>query len=227
MRLAAIDTSTNLGSVALFEDGLIIAEDSHRVSNAHGESLLPMVDALFALAGWTPASVHRWAVGIGPGSFTGIRIAVATAKGIVLATGAEVVGVTSLDALADGVTAGVVVSVMAAGKGEAFVQVRASRSLVMRPQHVLLAEVAARLSAVVALADPADTVTVVGEAGAGIDWTALGRRPRFLADAPHDLPRAAALGRVALDRAPVDADALEPVYVRAPDITMPRTGARP
>jgi tRNA threonylcarbamoyladenosine biosynthesis protein TsaB len=226
VRLAAIDTSSSLGSIALFEDGLIVAEDSHRVSNAHGESLLLMVDALFARAGWTAASVHRWAVGIGPGSFTGIRIAVATAKGIVLATGAEVVGVTSLDALADGVTAGVVVSVMAAGKGEAFVQVRSSRSLVMQPQHVILADVAARVSAVVELVDPADTITVVGEAASGIGWSALGQRLEFLADAPHDLPRAAAVGRVALDRAPVDADALEPVYVRAPDITMPRTGAR-
>ena len=51
MRLAAIDTSTALGSVALVEDGRLVVEDSRRVSNAHGESLLPMVSALFAIAG--------------------------------------------------------------------------------------------------------------------------------------------------------------------------------
>ena len=66
MRLAAIDTSTALGSVALFEDGVLVAEDSRRVSNAHGESLLPMVSALFARAGWAAADVARWGVGTRP-----------------------------------------------------------------------------------------------------------------------------------------------------------------
>ncbi len=128
MRLAALDTSSALGSVALFEDGLLVSEVSHRVSNAHGESLLPMVDALFSRVRWTAASVERWAVGVGPGSFTGIRVAVATVKGIVLATRADVVAVTSLDALAHGLDEGLIVSVLPAGKGEMFVQARSSGS---------------------------------------------------------------------------------------------------
>ncbi len=53
-RLAAIETSTALGSVALFEDGALVAEDERRVSNAHGESFLPMVNALFERVGWRP-----------------------------------------------------------------------------------------------------------------------------------------------------------------------------
>jgi tRNA threonylcarbamoyladenosine biosynthesis protein TsaB len=220
MRLAAIDTSTALGSVALFEDGALVAEDARRVSNAHGESLLPMVDALFARHGWTPASVARWGVGLGPGSFTGTRIAVATAKGIAIATGAELVGVTSLDAIAHGLggEGELVVSVVDAGKGEVFVQAVGAGGVVVAPCHVKIAEAGARIAGAGA---GGRRILVVGEAGAGIDWSALGD-VTLLSSAPHDLPRASSVGRLALGRAAEDADSLEPVYVRPPEITMPK-----
>jgi tRNA threonylcarbamoyladenosine biosynthesis protein TsaB len=224
MRLAAIDTSTALGSVALFEDGELVAEQSQRVSNAHGESLLPMVAALFERVGWQPAQVQRWGVGIGPGSFTGVRIAVATAKGIALATGAELVGVTSLDALAEGVDdrgGTVVASVLEAGKGEVFVQARREGQVVLGPSHVVLAEVGATLARIAGAEGP---VVVAGEAASELDLSALGVRVILAVAAPHDLPRASIIGRIAHARTPDDADALEPLYVRPPDITMPKKG---
>jgi tRNA threonylcarbamoyladenosine biosynthesis protein TsaB len=220
MRLAAIDTSTVLGSVALFDDGVLVAEDTRRVSNAHGESLLPMVSALFASAGWTAADVARWGVGLGPGSFTGIRIAVATAKGIAIATGAELVGVTSLDAIdhALGTPVETVVSVIGAGKGEVFVQARRGDSRVLPPTHLRAGDVAARLSEIVA----GSRVLVAGEGASGIDWSALGVEVELVLAPPHDLPHASSIGRIALTRPAGDADALEPVYVRPPEITMPK-----
>lgn len=226
MRLAAIDTSTALGSVALFEDGQLVAGDSQRVSNAHGESLLPMVAVVFERAGWQPAQVERWGVGIGPGSFTGVRIAVATAKGIALATGAQLVGVTSLDALAEGLDdrgGAVVVSVLEAGRGEVFVQARRDGAIVLGPSHVVLADVGACLERI---ARAASSMVVAGEAASGLDLSALaGCRVTLTVREPHDLPRASVIGRIAHGRAPDDADALEPLYVRPPEITMPRTAA--
>lgn len=224
-RLAAIDTSTALGSVALFEDDTLVAEDAQRVSNAHGESLLPMVNALFARVGWAPADVARWGVGVGPGSFTGVRIAVATAKGIAIATGAELVGVTSLDALAHGLATGeeLVASVVEAGRGEVFVQVRRGATLVLEPRHVPTEELAATVAAAAAVAGVA-RVVVAGEAAAGVDWSPLGGLVRLVTAPPHDLPRATAVGRIARARPAEDADALEPVYVRPPEITMPKAG---
>ncbi len=220
MRLAAIDTSSPLGSVALFQDGELVAEAEQRVSNAHGESLLPMVAAVFADAGWTPADVALWGVGIGPGSFTGVRIAVATAKGIAIATGARLVGVTSLDALAHGIDAQLVASVLGAGKGEVFVQARRDGKVVLGPSHVVLAEVGAYLAKI---AGASSAVVVAGEDAAGLDLAALGPRATIVTASPHDLPRASAVGRIALSREPDDTDALEPLYVRPPEITMPRT----
>lgn len=221
-RVASVDTSTALGSVALFEDGRLVAEDARRVSNAHGESLLPMVHALFERVGWRPADVARWGVGVGPGSFTGVRIAVATAKGIVLATGAELVGVTSLDALELDVEGEVVATLVDAGKGEVFLQARRGGRggpLLLQPTHARVGEIGARLAAVTGDA----RVVLVGEVAAPLDLAALGDRVKRLTDAPHDLPRASAVGRIALDRAPEDAAALEPSYVRPPEITAPKT----
>jgi tRNA threonylcarbamoyladenosine biosynthesis protein TsaB len=216
-RLAAIDTSTALGSVALFEGDELVLEEARRVSNAHGESLLPMVDAVFARAGWKPSAVARWGVGVGPGSFTGVRIAVATVKGIVFATGAQVVGVTSLDALAHGLEGDHVAAVVDAGKGESFLQVRRGGALVLGPVHVRVADVASRLAGLVG----GGHVVVAGELSVEPDWSPLGDRVRRVTTSPHDLPRASAVGRLALGRTPQDAVALEPSYVRPPEITMP------
>lgn len=219
MRLAAIDTSTVLGGIALFEDGALVGQESRRVSNAHGESLLPMVSGLFERLGWSPGQVRRWGVGIGPGSFTGVRIAVATVKGIALATGAEVVGVTSLDALALGLDADVIVSLVDAGKGEVFAQVRRGGQLVLAPSHVRLEDLGRRLAAI---AGASATIIAAGEPAPALDLSAFGSRATVVVSAPHDLPHAAAVGRMAMARAPDDTEALEPLYVRPPDITVPR-----
>ncbi|MBX3220727.1 MAG: tRNA (adenosine(37)-N6)-threonylcarbamoyltransferase complex dimerization subunit type 1 TsaB [Labilithrix sp.] len=224
-RLAAVDTSTALGSVALYEGERLVAEDARRVSNAHGESLLPMIDALFAGAGWTAADVGRWCVGVGPGSFTGVRIGVATVKGIVLGTGAELVGVSSLEAMAamaagaeDAAGDAIVVAAIDAIRGELYVQVAGrvrSEPACLRPEAI-----EAWLEAIAPARD-AGEVTLVGEAAAKIPALAS-RSVRLLAAGDHALPHARGVALVGRGRQPVPPDALEPLYVRAPEITTPR-----
>jgi tRNA threonylcarbamoyladenosine biosynthesis protein TsaB len=220
VRVAAIETGSALGSVALFEDGRLVAQDEERAPDGHGERFLPMMDGLFARIGWIPASIGRWGVGIGPGSFTGVRIGLSLAKGIVLATGADLVGVTSLDALVDELAAGEahVVSLLPAGRGELFVQVKHRDRLVLAPCHIRLDEVAARFAEL----DPAAHFVVAGEWARQVDWSLLGDRISLASDPPHDRPRASAVGRIAHIRPPEDAIALEPAYVRPPEITMPK-----
>ncbi len=221
MRLCAIDTATALGQVALAEDGRIVAEDARRVSNAHGESLMPMVDALFARAGWRPGSVARWAVDIGPGSFTGLRIGVATVKGIALVTGAELVGVSSLEALAWGLDAelepgAVVAAVLDGGRGELFVRVARGKDVAVEPAHVKVERVVELLSGV-----RCRRMILAGEAAVSLDVTRLPFPAELRAAAPHDVPRVSSIVGIAGSLAPVDADTLEPLYVRPPEITLP------
>jgi tRNA threonylcarbamoyladenosine biosynthesis protein TsaB len=224
MRICAIDTATAFGQVTLAEDGRIVAEDSRRVSNAHGESLMPMMDALFGRAGWRPESVERWAVDIGPGSFTGLRIGVATVKGIALVTGAELVGVPSLDALAWGLDAELgpetaVASVLAAGKGEIFVRVATGAHVTLAATHVKIERAVDLLSGV-----RCGRMILVGEAATSVGTERLPFAVELRTSPPHDVPRASSIAQMARSLPPADADALEPHYVRPPEITLPRNG---
>jgi tRNA threonylcarbamoyladenosine biosynthesis protein TsaB len=229
VRLVAIDTSSPLGSVALFQRGELVAEDVRPVVTGHGESLLPAIDAMLERAGWDPGSVARWAVDVGPGSFTGLRIGLATVKGVLLVTGAELVTVTSLDALAYGAASldDLVVSLLAAGKGELFIQATRAGASIMPPSYLRIGDVAGALQELAAMTLAAKVV-VVGEAAKQVDWSAMTARRsvELRVEPPHDCPRASSVGRIALAGAPVaDVDGLEPLYIRPPDITMPKPRA--
>ncbi len=209
MKLVAIDTSSQLGTIAALEDDRLVAERSSSVRNAHGESLVGLLDDLFRELGWAPADVARWAVGIGPGSFTGTRVAVATVKGIAIATGAEVVAVNGFDALERGLTEPCV-SLIDAGKGEVFFRIGGGE-----PGHASLETVRERVRA-------QGLALAVGEPARALEMEGV----RVLSSAPNDVPRAATIGALARGRTPDDVDALEPLYVRPPDITMPSASPR-
>lgn len=102
MRLLALETATSLGSVALLDDGVVVREHSDRVPRQHLEWLVPAVAGVLTAAGWTPADVDAVAVSTGPGSFTSLRIGIATAAMWARSRGIPAVGVPTLDALALG-----------------------------------------------------------------------------------------------------------------------------
>ncbi|MDP8225292.1 MAG: tRNA (adenosine(37)-N6)-threonylcarbamoyltransferase complex dimerization subunit type 1 TsaB [Candidatus Lernaella stagnicola] len=102
MKILALDTSTRAGSVALLEGEQLVSSYALDVTATHSERLLPAVDRCLTDAGWRLADVELIACAKGPGSFTGLRIGLATAKGVALATGTPLVGVNSLEASALG-----------------------------------------------------------------------------------------------------------------------------
>ena len=97
MVILAFDTATDVATSALVADGEVLGERSSRAV-----TLLEDVDALLRQAGAHTRDVEALAVGIGPGSFTGVRIGLSTARGLALALAIPVAGVSTLDALAAG-----------------------------------------------------------------------------------------------------------------------------
>jgi len=126
MRLVAIDASTWWGGVALLEvrDGVprIVAEIGVYVEDSHAARLLPLVEGLLTTAGWPKDSLDAYAAVRGPGSFTGVRVALGLISGLALATARPCVGVGSLDAMAEafGPTAFDRVPLLDAGRGDVY-----------------------------------------------------------------------------------------------------------
>lgn len=100
MKILAIESSALTASVAVCEDNLPIAAMTLQTGHTHSDTLLPMVEQLLAHAGWTVQNIDLFAVPVGPGSFTGIRIGVSLIKGLAFDSGKPCVGVSSLEGMA-------------------------------------------------------------------------------------------------------------------------------
>ncbi len=96
----AIDTSTAYGSICLSGEGRLVAELTWRAEQSHTRQLVPAIDWLMRQQGVTPSQIKALFVAKGPGSFTGLRIAFSTVKGLALVNGAPVAAVGTLDAYA-------------------------------------------------------------------------------------------------------------------------------
>jgi tRNA threonylcarbamoyladenosine biosynthesis protein TsaB len=125
VKLLAFDTATSATVVALDAGDGRFVEARHDPPPGerpgHAQQLLGLIAGVTTRAGIATTEVDRIVVGVGPGSFTGLRIGIATARGLAQASGAELVGVSSLEALALGAGEGRVLAAIDARRGELFV----------------------------------------------------------------------------------------------------------
>ena len=204
-------------------DGVVLAEGVYRESRSHTASLPLLVERVFGDAGLALEDLEGIAVSIGPGSFTGLRIGLALAKGLAFAGGLPLVGVPTLEALAWVVDAEPGTTVCAA--------LDARKREVYAALFAVEAEGPRRLTPDLALAPEALAArlprpcTVVGDAGE-VYGEALGAHARLLPFATHH-PRGGVIARLGAARLAAGEAAnlgtLEPVYVRLPDAELPRS----
>lgn len=100
MKILAIEASAAVAGAAILEDGRLVGEYETNFKKTHSQTLLPMVDALVKMTETDKASIEAVAITAGPGSFTGLRIGAATAKGIAMALDLPIIAVSTLDSLA-------------------------------------------------------------------------------------------------------------------------------
>jgi tRNA threonylcarbamoyladenosine biosynthesis protein TsaB len=100
MKILGIDTSTPIGSIALMDGDNLVAEHTLNIVQAHSSRLMPAIDSVLKWGNITVEALDGCAVGIGPGSFTGIRIGVATIKSVCYALDTPIAGISTLETIA-------------------------------------------------------------------------------------------------------------------------------
>lgn len=226
MKTLAFDTSTFTATAAVVDGRDVLAESSALQRAGHSERLLPLVDEVLARAGLTLAQVDRLAVGVGPGSFTGVRLGLATAKGLQLATGHPLVGVSSLAALAASAWAleGPLLAAIDARRDEVYAAFYLQRAGAREAVREALHAPPEALGELTLAAFPEGRVTVVGDLGDALYRRLTAVAPERFVRAPGAVatPLARFIAWEADEgRGRLDDGTLEPEYLRGADAKLP------
>lgn len=211
MNILALDTCLGACSAAVCADDRVLATASEAMARGHQERLAPMTREVMLKAGLAFPRLDRIAVTVGPGSFTGLRVGLAFAKGLALALERPCVGVSTLEALGRGpARPGYVTACIDAHRGQVYLQVFVDGHAVMAPDVLPVETAAARVIELYA-GGPA---ILVGS-GAPLLHAAL-PQAEIEPDAVPGPAAIAALARAA--RQPFAAP--RPLYLRGPDARM-------
>ena len=122
MKILSLDSAAQVATVALCEDGRLLAEYTLNNGNTHSETLLPMIETMLKSFGLGIKDIDLFACSAGPGSFTGVRIGAATLKGLAFGQNKPCVGVSTLEALAENLcgTEGLICPVMNARRSQVY-----------------------------------------------------------------------------------------------------------
>ena len=159
MKVLAFDTSSKALSLAILEDKQLLAETTINIKKNHSITLMPAIDFLMTCLDLTPKDLDRIVVAEGPGSYTGLRIAVATAKTLAHTLNIELEGMSSLLALVPSQQEGLVVPLMDARRNNVYAGFYENENPVLPEAHLSFAEVLEQIK-------DAEQVTFVGEVGA-------------------------------------------------------------
>jgi tRNA threonylcarbamoyladenosine biosynthesis protein TsaB len=224
-KILALDTATERSSIALLEGKEVVAEFRLHSPETHSARLLRSIQFLLGVAGWNLHDLNLVAAGVGPGSFTGIRIGLSTALGMAQTLDIPFVGVSGLDALARKVllpSGRLGVAVDAKRSQIYYAEYQADRHsprMVLRPRLWHPADLAIRMAG--------RPLYIVGDgAGRLLEAMRLGGQKNVPGYIEMDLYLASSIGRLALVRKRSwragQGLKCDPLYIRPPDARRPR-----
>lgn len=215
-----IDSATDACSAAILSDGNVTARRFERLRRGHAERLIPLVKAVIAEANISFTDLDLIATTVGPGGFTGLRIGLASARGLALASERPLIGVTTLEAVARAQSARDIPLLVALDTKRADIYIQ-----IFEPDGVPLSEPAALMPSDIPSLLPDGPIAVVGTAGERV--TAALTSPthvQFIAEAPQ-LPDAAIVATIGEERYAGRSDtartSLKPLYLRVPNAHLP------
>lgn len=216
MKILAVDASLSAVSACVFDSGhqTVVAEATEPMQRGHSEAMMPLLESVLS-AGPGKDSIERIAVSVGPGSFTGIRIGVATARALGLAWGVPVVGVSTLSAFAapwiDPAADGLVACAIDARHGQVYFQ------LIARSGRTIIEPRVEKLRDAVRLLGTG-RVQLVGDAAPLLAAEAWSQGQKINAEESTPFPDIAWVARLGVAADPSVARPV-PAYIKPPDVS--------
>ena len=201
MLILSLDTSSSAVSVAVLDKENVLAFQEQVMDRGQGEALVPMIAQVLEQAQKTPTDITGVAVAVGPGSFTGVRVGLSTARGIGLALGVPVYGVTNFEATAYGLSMPVIV-VLDTKRGDYFTQAFDDKGPASEAKTHSANDLKSDLP-FIAVGDGAEKLSA--EIGCDV--------------LQKTVPSAVAIGKIALNRIETPFPP-EPLYLRDADVTV-------
>lgn len=201
MLILSLDTSSSAVSVAVLDKENVLAFQEQVMERGQGEALVPMIAQVLEQAQKTPSDITGVAVAVGPGSFTGVRVGLSTARGVGLALNVPVYGVTNFEATAYGISVPVIV-VLDTKRGDYFTQAFDDKGPISEAKTHSANDLKSDLP-FIAVGDGAEKLSA--EIGCEVLQKAV--------------PSAVAIGKIALSRLEMPLPP-EPLYLRDADVTV-------
>ncbi|MEW4354676.1 tRNA (adenosine(37)-N6)-threonylcarbamoyltransferase complex dimerization subunit type 1 TsaB [Streptococcus pneumoniae] len=204
MKVLSIDTSSKALALAILDDRELLAEMTLNIKKNHSITLMPAIEFLMGSVDLTPKDLEKIVVAEGPGSYTGLRIAVATAKTLAHTLKIDLVGVSSLQALVPEGKKGLVIPIMDARRNNVYAGFYENDLLVEPEAHLSFEEVLGR-------AKKADVVSFVGEVAGFVEQI---KESLPEASWQETLPNAYRIGKMGLDLASSRVHDFVPNYLK-------------
>lgn len=233
MNILALDSATSACSAAILRGDAVCGRKAERMERGQAEALMPMIVSVLEQADAGFSELDALAVTVGPGSFTGLRVGLAAARGLSLACGIPVVGVTTLEAVAyavvaatddDGGSDGCILAAIETKRADVYIQFFAADATPLsKPMAAPPDEIAS--------AAPAGLVRVAGDAAPRTAAALIECKRKAYAIPGIDVPDAADVARLAAVRAARDglspaSNQPEPLYIYPPRARLPVGGGR-